>query len=53
LLFNRFQRMRGVLNDVQHAAEEALVRESLHGLSAPHWREYLEAWPAAAAAAAN
>lgn len=47
LLFNRFQKMRGVLNDVQHAAEEALVRDSLQRLPALHWREYLDAWPAA------
>lgn len=50
LLFNRFQRMRGVLNDAQHVAEEALVRESLERQPAPHWREYLSAWPTAAAA---
>ncbi|MEO8186012.1 MAG: 3'-5' exonuclease [Burkholderiaceae bacterium] len=47
LLFNRFQKMRGVLDDLQLAAEEALVRDSLQGLSASHWREYLDAWPAA------
>lgn len=51
LLFNRFQRMRGVLNPVQHAAEEDLVRESLLRLPAPHWREYLNAWPVVASAA--
>ena len=47
LLFNRFQRMRGALDGAQHAAEETLVRDSLQGLSASHWREYLDAWPAA------
>ena len=47
LLFNRFQKMRGVLNDVQHASEETLVRESLQGLPGPHWREFLDAWPVA------
>ncbi len=47
LLFNRFQKMRGVLDDVQLAAEETLVRDSLQRQSAPHWREYLNAWPAA------
>lgn len=50
LLFNRFQKMRGVLNDAQHTAEEVLVRDSLLRLPAAHWREYLNAWPAAAAA---
>jgi predicted PolB exonuclease-like 3'-5' exonuclease len=46
LLFNRFQKMRGVLNEPQHRAEEALVRESLARLTAPHWQAYLAAWPA-------
>jgi 3'-5' exonuclease len=50
LLFNRFQKMRGALNDLQMAAEEARVRESLQHLPASHWREYLNAWPAAAVA---
>lgn len=49
LLFNRFQKMRGVLSDVQQAAEEVLVRESLQRMPGPHWREYLAAWSAAAA----
>jgi hypothetical protein len=39
--------MRGVLDGAQHAAEEALVRDSLQRLPASHWREYLDAWPAA------
>jgi predicted PolB exonuclease-like 3'-5' exonuclease len=46
LLFNRFQKMRGVLNDIQHRAEEALVRESLARLTGAHWQDYLAAWPA-------
>lgn len=50
LLFNRFQKMRGVLNAEQHAAEEALVRETLQRLPTPHWSEYLNAWPLAVAA---
>ncbi len=49
LLFNRFQRMRGVLDELQLAAEESLVRDSLQRLPAPHWHEYLDAWPAAVA----
>lgn len=48
LLFNRFQKMRGALDAVQHTAEEALVRETLQQLPAPHWREYLNAWTAVA-----
>ncbi len=46
LLFNRFQKMRGVLNADQHRAEEALVRETLAANPAPHWQAYLNAWPA-------
>jgi hypothetical protein len=47
LLFNRFQKMRGVLSADQHRAEEALVRDTLAQLPAPHWKDYLAAWPAA------
>jgi predicted PolB exonuclease-like 3'-5' exonuclease len=47
LLFNRFQKMRGVLSADQHRAEESLVRETLAQLPAPHWKTYLAAWPAA------
>jgi 3'-5' exonuclease len=46
LLFNRFQKMRGVLNAEQHRAEEALVRDTLAANPAPHWQTYLNAWPA-------
>ena len=46
LLFNRFQKMRGVLTSEQHQAEETLVRETLAQLPAPHWKAYLAAWPA-------
>jgi predicted PolB exonuclease-like 3'-5' exonuclease len=47
LLFNRFQKMRGVLTPEQHRADETLVRETLANLPAPHWKAYLAAWPAA------
>jgi predicted PolB exonuclease-like 3'-5' exonuclease len=46
LLFNRFQKMRGVLNAEQHRAEESLVRDTLAANPAPHWQAYLNAWPA-------
>jgi predicted PolB exonuclease-like 3'-5' exonuclease len=45
LLFNRFQKMRGALSAEQSAAEERRVRDALAAHSAPHWREYLAAWP--------
>ena len=46
LLFSRFQKMRGVLSAEQQRAEETLVREALAQLPAPHWQDYLAAWPA-------
>jgi 3'-5' exonuclease len=46
LLFNRFQRMRGILSDPQQRAEELLVRETLAAQPGLHWREYLAAWAA-------
>jgi hypothetical protein len=47
LLYNRFQKMRGALTSDQHRAEEALVRETLSRLEAPHWKGYIAAWSAA------
>jgi len=44
LLFTRFQRMRGVLDEVSCAAEEQRVHEALKALPQPHWREYQKAW---------
>lgn len=45
LIYLRFQQMRGALSASQYAAECALVRETLNQHDAPHWREYLTAWP--------
>jgi 3'-5' exonuclease len=36
-----------VLSPDQHRAEEGLVRDTLAQLPAPHWKDYLAAWPAA------
>ncbi|OGA47026.1 MAG: 3'-5' exonuclease [Betaproteobacteria bacterium RIFCSPLOWO2_12_FULL_62_13] len=44
LVFLRFQLMRGVLSDQQHAAECDLVRATLGKLHEPHWKEFLERW---------
>jgi predicted PolB exonuclease-like 3'-5' exonuclease len=44
LLFSRFQRLRGVLDDGRLDAEERLVHDTLAALPQPHWREYLAAW---------
>lgn len=45
LLYARFQKMRGVLSELEATAEERLVRDSLAALPQAHWREYLAAWP--------
>jgi len=48
LLYCRFRLMRGELGPAEYEAEVALVRDTLAGIDAPHWREYLAAWPSAA-----
>ena len=45
LLFLRFQKMRGLLDDARYAEECALVRSTLGRATEPHWREFLDAWP--------
>jgi predicted PolB exonuclease-like 3'-5' exonuclease len=49
LLYCRFQRMRGVLDEVGYGREEQVVRAALTAMPEPHWVQYLDAWPAAAA----
>jgi len=44
LVYLRFQLMRGALTREAYASEIALVRDSLGGIDAPHWRQFLEAW---------
>ena len=44
LLYTRFRRLRGVLDETESAAEERLVHETLAALPQPHWHEYLNAW---------
>ena len=44
LLYTRFRRMRGVLDETASIAEERLVREAVAALPQPHWHEYLNAW---------
>ena len=46
LVYCRFQLMRGELSRDGYLAEMELVRSSLSKLDSPHWREYLDAWPA-------
>jgi 3'-5' exonuclease len=45
LVYLRFQQMRGHLTPTAHAAEVAVVRDQLTALDAPHWREFMAAWP--------
>jgi predicted PolB exonuclease-like 3'-5' exonuclease len=45
LVYLRFQKMRGTLSAKAHDAEVAAVREQLAALDAPHWHEFLAAWP--------
>ena len=46
LVWLRFQKMRGVLDDAGYTREVALVRTTLEGMGESHWQEYLEAWQA-------
>lgn len=46
LVYCRYQLMRGQLTQQSYAAELTVVREALAALDAPHWHEYLAAWPA-------
>ena len=45
LVYCRYQLMRGNLTQDAYNAELNLVRTSLAELTAPHWQEYLLAWP--------
>ncbi len=44
LMYCRFRFIRGEIDQSAYDAEIALVRETLHGIDAPHWREYMAAW---------
>jgi predicted PolB exonuclease-like 3'-5' exonuclease len=45
LVYLGFQRMRGVLDVAGHEAEVAVVRDALARIDAPHWKQFLAAWP--------
>ncbi len=45
LVYLRFQLMRGQLTREQYQRECDLVRATLGKQEAPHWQEYLAAWP--------
>jgi predicted PolB exonuclease-like 3'-5' exonuclease len=46
LVYCRFQLMRGEMAQSTYDAEMALIRSSLSAIDAPHWAEFLAAWPA-------
>jgi predicted PolB exonuclease-like 3'-5' exonuclease len=46
LLFQRFQLVRGVLDDAQYKRECELVRSTLAKLPDAHWRDFLAGWQA-------
>jgi len=45
LIYLRFLLLRGQLSEEEHAAELERVRGFLAHSPAPHWREFLAAWP--------
>ena len=45
LVFLRFQKLRGQLDEAAHAREIALVRGSLTKLKGAHWQAFVQAWP--------
>jgi 3'-5' exonuclease len=45
LLWCRFEKMRGRLNDAGYRREIGLARETVAAMTEPHWAEYLAAWP--------
>jgi predicted PolB exonuclease-like 3'-5' exonuclease len=44
LLYCRFQKMRGGFTEAEYEQEIAFVKQTLGGISEPHWQEYLAAW---------
>jgi predicted PolB exonuclease-like 3'-5' exonuclease len=52
LLYCRFQKMRGLLDESAYAAEIKQVRDTLAAAPGAHWREYLDAWPSESVAPA-
>ena len=45
LVYCRFRLLRGELDQASYQAEIDLVRTTLQASTAPHWTEYLAAWP--------
>jgi predicted PolB exonuclease-like 3'-5' exonuclease len=47
LVFCRFQKMRGLMDEAAYHGEIRLVRETLESLGPDPWRRFLDAWPEA------
>ena len=45
LLWLRFEKMRGRLDEAGYLREIALARATVGAIGEPHWAEYLAAWP--------
>jgi len=45
LLWCRFEKMRGRLDEAGYLREIAIAREAVAAIGEPHWAEYLSAWP--------
>lgn len=45
LVYQRFRLLRGEVNATEYAQELAFVRDKITALNAPHWTEFLAAWP--------
>jgi hypothetical protein len=46
LLWCRFEKMRGHLDEAGYRREIGIARDAVAALAEPHWTEYLSAWPA-------
>ncbi len=53
LIWLRFELMRGHLDATAHAAEVALVRQTIAATGEVHWARYIDAWDGAAAPAVS
>jgi len=45
LLWCRFEKMRGRLDETSYRREIGMAREAVAAIGEPHWAEYLAAWP--------
>ena len=45
LLWCRFEKMRGHLDEAGYRREIGIARDTVAAIGEPHWQEYLAAWP--------